>query len=164
VIVRPAVDADRQTIARIHAASWADSYREVIAPDFLADLDARMAQRWTEAAFAAGDLLLLAERDGEPLGFIYVRDGEPAFINVLHVLPGQRSNGIGARLMRAAARRLLAQGRKGACLDVLTTNHRAIALYQRLGGVPGAVKDKEVGGRMLPNLRIAFPDLTSLAG
>ena len=45
---------------------------------------------------------------------------------------------------------------------MLTTNVRAIAFYRRLGGVAGGVKDKPVGGRMLPNLRIDFPDLGTI--
>jgi hypothetical protein len=64
--------------------------------------------------------------------------------------------------MADAARRMEARGRDSAWLDVIDTNHRAIALYQRLGGVPGAVKEKLVGDRMVPNLRIDFPDLTPI--
>jgi len=161
VTIRPAGDADRQAIAKLHAASWRDSYADVIAPDYLAAVDANMTRHWSGLALGAGDLLLLAEAD-EPVGFILAWDGEPAWVNTLHVLPQHRSAGIGLALMAEAARRFRARGRSSLYLDVLTTNTRAIAFYRRLGGVPGAVKDKLVGGRMLPNLRIDFPDLGTI--
>lgn len=156
--LRPALETERQAVAAIHAASWRESYRDLIDPGYFADLDRRMARRWGEMAIGADDLLLVAETD-RIVGFLFARGGDPVFVNSLHVLPGLRSRGIGARLMADSARRFRDAGRAGAYLDVLTTNQRAIALYRRLGGIPGAVKEKEVGGLMLPNLRIDFPDL-----
>ena len=159
--LRPACDTERQAVAAVHAASWIDSYSALIDPAYLADIDARMAQRWCDLSVGPHDLLLVAETDCIA-GFVFVRGGDPAFVNSLHVLPDLRAMGLGTRLMAEAARRLQEAGTTAACLDVLTTNHRAIALYRRLGGVPGAVKDKEVGGKMLANLRIDFPDLESI--
>ena len=148
-------------VAAIHAASWRESYRDLIDPAYLADIDRRMADRWSEVEIGADDLLLVAEED-RIVGFLFARAGEPAFINSLHVLPGLRSQGIGARLMADAAQRFRNAGSTAAYLDVLTSNSRAIALYRRLGGTLGGVKDKEVGGRRLPNLRIEFPDLETI--
>jgi ribosomal protein S18 acetylase RimI-like enzyme len=161
VNIRPAGDTDRQAIAALHAASWRASYANVIAPDYLAAIDANMARHWAELLLGERDILLLAEDPG-PVGFILAWDGEPGWVNTLHVLPQHRSGGVGAALMAAAARQLRGQGRRALYLDVLTTNTRAIAFYRRLGGVPGAVKDKMVGGLMLPNLRIDFPDLGTI--
>ena len=161
--IRSATDADCETIARIHAASWADSYRAYIAPGYYAELDARLAQHWSKLELGREDILLLAESE-LPLGFILVRDGDPAFINTLHVLPTRRSGGAGARLMCEAARRLQDRGRNAAYLDVIADNHRAIAFYRKLGGVPGAVKAKPVGDASVPNLRIDFPDVGTIIG
>lgn len=164
MIIRPAGPDDRQAIANLHATSWRDSYADVISADYLAAIDDHMASHWSELKLGQLDLLLLAEIEGAPVGFILAWDGEPAWVNTLHVRPERRSCGIGAGLMAEVARRLRAQGRTGMYLDVLTTNHRAIALYKRLGGIPGGVKDKLVGGNMLPNLRIDFPDLGAIIG
>lgn len=163
MIIRPAVDKDRQAISAIHAASWLDSYRDYLSPLYLGEIDERLGAHWAQLELGRHDLLLLAEDDAA-LGFILARDGEPCFINTLHVQPGRRSGGVGAALMVEAAGRMLAQGRGSAWLDVIDTNHRAIAFYQRLGGVPGPVKEKLVGDTMVPNLRIDFPDLAAIIG
>ncbi|WAT18214.1 GNAT family N-acetyltransferase [Aurantiacibacter sp. MUD11] len=160
--IRRAVDADRTAIAELHAASWLDSYRELLSEEFLGEIHQRLGAHWAQVEIGEQDLLLLAEEQGEAVGFLFARDGEPVFINTLHVRPGHRSGGVGAQLMATAARHFREQGRQGAYLDVLTTNARAIAFYQRLGGIPGGVKEKLVGGSMLPNLRIDFPDLATI--
>ena len=160
--LRPAVDSDRPAIARVHAASWLDSYRAYLSADYLETIHDRLGAHWDGLVLGEHDLLLLAEEQGETLGFILAWDGEPFWINTLHVLPARRSGSIGAQLMAEAARRMQAQGRTSAWLDVIDTNHRAIAFYRRLGGVPGTVKEKLVGDRMVPNLRIDFPDLAPI--
>lgn len=159
LILRPAVAGDRQAIVAIHAASWLDSYRPYLSADYLATTDDRLGAHWAGLALGEHDLLLLAEADGEPTGFLLAWDGEPFWINTLHTMPGRRSRGVGTRLMVAAAAHFRDQGRTAAWLDVIESNHRAIAFYRRLGGVPGTVKSKLVGDRMVPNLRIDFPDL-----
>ena len=122
----------------------------------------RLGAHWAGLVLGAHDLLLLAEDEGEPVGFLLAWDGEPFWINTLHTTPARRSGGVGAALMAAAARHFREQGRTCAYLDVIESNHRAIAFYRRLGGVPGAVKAKLVGDCMVPNLRIDFPDLATI--
>lgn len=160
--IRRAGQGEHEAIARLHAASWRDSYRQYIAPDFYADLDARLAAHWQALALGPDDLLLVAERAGEPAGFVLAWDGDPFWINTLHTVPAARSHGIGGALMAEAARHFAARGRTSAWLDVIETNHRAIAFYERLGGVRGPVKAKPVGGAMVANLRIDFPDLAPM--
>lgn len=162
MIIRPAVEADRAVIAGIHAASWLDSYRDYVSAEYLDAIHDRLGAHWAQLELGEHDLLLLAEEAGEPLGFILAWDAEPFWINTLHVLPRLRSGGVGAQLMAEAARRMQARGRTSAYLDVIDTNTRAIAFYQRLGGEPGAVKEKLVGDRMVPNLRIDFADLAPI--
>ncbi len=157
--LRPAVAADRAVLAGIHAASWLDSYRPYLSAAYLATIHDRLGAHWAQLELGEHDLLLLAVEGDEPLGFILAWDGEPFWINTLHVVPGRRSGGVGAALMAEAARRMQERGRTSAWLDVIDTNTRAIAFYQQLGGVPGAVKEKLVGDTMVPNLRINFPVL-----
>lgn len=160
--LRPAVAADRSAIAALHAASWLDAYRPYLSTEYLATIHDRLGAHWQGLALGESDLLLVAEDDERLIGFILAWDGDPFWINTLHVLPARRSGGVGARLMAEAARRMQARGRASAYLDVIDSNTRAIAFYQRLGGVAGAVKAKLVGDTMVPNLRIDFADLEAI--
>ena len=72
------------------------------------------AQIWAEAT---------AARDGH--------DQVPAYIGVRHLLWGQ---GTGEKLLLEAGRRLKAAGYASVELSVYADDHRATALYQRLGG------------------------------
>jgi len=90
--------------------------------------------------------VLIAEQDGEPVGFVasYVRPRNPirelelrprrqGFIMDLYVVPEARGRGVGTALLRAARRRLVRAGCTHLWLDVFVPNRRAHALYRRLG-------------------------------
>jgi ribosomal protein S18 acetylase RimI-like enzyme len=93
------------------------------------------------------------------LGFAATWDGEPAYVDNLHVAAKARSGGIGRRLLAETARHFLAMGRSGALLHVVAANRRARALYLSLGGQPAGVEDKDLYGTSVPNERIIWRDL-----
>lgn len=161
--IRRAADADRAGIARLHCASWQDTYRAVL-PDSLLDdaLPAIMAERWAEQAIGPSDSVLVAEEGGALLGFAATWDGEPVYIDNLHVAAAARSRGIGRLLLAETARHFHAIGRKAALLHVVATNSRARHLYLALGGRPGGIEDKDLCGTFVPNERILWPDLRLL--
>lgn len=64
---------------------------------------------------------------------LLARRGERAWIGGMGVTPAARRQGIGRALMHAALERARALGSREAWLEVLTTNARAIALYEDLG-------------------------------
>ena len=163
--VRRAADRDRAAIASLHAASWADTYRSIL-PDALLDekLPAIMAARWAAQVIAPADAVLVAEDEaGALLGFGASWDGEPVYIDNLHVAAAARSRGIGRRLLGETARHFLALGRKSALLHVVAANARARSLYLALGGRPDGVEDKNLYGTPVPNERIVWDELTTLA-
>jgi ribosomal protein S18 acetylase RimI-like enzyme len=84
-----------------------------------------------EAGTAAGYAFLASYWSNE-LG------GEVCTIDELYVVPGQRSRGHGTAMMRSVMRgEPLWPGRPVALeLEVSPSNHRALALYARLGFVP----------------------------
>jgi ribosomal protein S18 acetylase RimI-like enzyme len=163
MIIRRAAEADRPAIARIHAASWRDTYRGIL-PDTLLDdrLPAIMSDRWANQPIRPSDAVLVAEDAGAILGFAATWDGNPAYIDNLHVAAGARSRGIGRRLLDETARHFLAIGRKGALLHVVAVNRRARDLYLALGGRPDGIEDKDLYGTLVPNERILWDDLCLL--
>jgi len=162
--IRRAADSDRPGIARLHTASWQDSYRAIL-PDRLLDdeLPAIMAARWAGQEICPRDAVLVAEDErGELLGFAASWDREPVYVDNLHVAAAARSGGIGRKLLGETARHFLEIGREGALLHVIAANHRARAFYLALGGQPDGIEEKNLYGVLVPNERIVWPDLRVL--
>ena len=99
----------------------------------------------------------------EIIGFIAVWVRPDPYIDNLHVRPGLRSKGIGRRLMAAAAERLMAAGHATAYLWVVAGNDRAIAFYERLGGVRTGQEMQPLFGNDVLNYRIEWADLSEIA-
>jgi len=161
--IRRAADADRPIIARIHAASWADTYRGIL-PDSLLDetLPGIMAERWANQPIGEADAVLVAEDDGNILGFAATWHGDPVYIDNLHVAADARSRGIGRLLLAETARHFLAIGANRALLHVVAANRRARHLYLALGGRPAGVEDKDLYGTLVANERILWNNLEVL--
>jgi ribosomal protein S18 acetylase RimI-like enzyme len=158
--VRRAADDDRPAIAQIHAASWRDTYRGIL-PDSLLDdrLQAIMSDRWATQPIGPSDAVLVAEDEGNILGFAATWHGDPAYIDNLHVAAEARSRGVGRLLLAETARHFMAIGSRRALLHVVAANHRARALYLALGGRPAGVEDKDLYGTLVANERIEWDDL-----
>jgi ribosomal protein S18 acetylase RimI-like enzyme len=161
--IRRAADADRPAIARLHAASWADTYRGIL-PDSLLDdrLPATMADRWASQQIGPSDAVLVAEDEGNIIGFAATWHGDPVYIDNLHVAAEARSRGIGRLLLAETARHFLAIGSKRALLHVVAANRRARHLYFALGGRPTGVEDKDLYGTSVANERIEWSSLEVL--
>ena len=81
--------------------------------------------------------MLVAENGTKLLGFIAIWAGSRrSYIDNLHVDPRQRSLGIGEKLIREAARRLVRTGQRQAYLWAFVANQAALRFYARLGGKP----------------------------
>jgi ribosomal protein S18 acetylase RimI-like enzyme len=104
-----------------------------------------------------GDVLLVAEdQPGRPVGLAYGRaagDDDPAptaEVRALYVAPTCRRQGIGAALLRAAARELNALGLSTIRLEVLSANLPARAFYEQLGGREIGQGTFDEDGHLLP--------------
>jgi len=144
--IRPAVNADCQTIARIQVDSYRSAYAPILPAAYLAQFSyAEQAQDWRDLLAAPGDQVLLVaqvERAGGPLlvGYALGRpraeglpgcDGE---LVALHVAAAWKRRGAGRALTRAMAQHLRGLGCRGLGLWVLADNLPARAFYQHLGG------------------------------
>jgi ribosomal protein S18 acetylase RimI-like enzyme len=153
------------------AASWAIAYDHILRADWLAqDLAADRLSVWTER-FAAPDpamrVLLADDHDGLA-GFACIfLAADPhwgSHVDNLHVRPGLKGQGLGRRLLGAAARLALNEA-PGAGLDlhVFAANTAARGFYARVGGQEGPL-DKEIApdGSRQAYCRVWWPDPTIL--
>jgi GNAT superfamily N-acetyltransferase len=168
--IRRARPDDAAAIGAVHVAAWQDSYPGILSAGYLAQLSApRLAAGYlrTMLTRAGGDAIFVAcTLNGEVVGFASagrarrsgLAEGE---VETLYLLPDWRDQGIGRRLMRAAAAHLSAIGCHSAMLWVLSDNN-AGWFYRRLGGRPVAREGIRVGGRNVEQTAVVWDPITLL--
>jgi GNAT superfamily N-acetyltransferase len=103
----------------------------------------RRRREYEEWLASPDAFVLLAERDGEQVGYamVHVREGSPTWpmserageLETLSVLPGERGSGTGTALLEAVRKELEALGITEVSLHAITTNSDAIRFYERHG-------------------------------
>lgn len=117
--LRPMIDADLDQVIALDSASH-------LTP-------------WTEANFrdalTAGNLCIVAERDGRIVGcaILQLIAGGDADLLTFAVMPASRRGGIGRALLRAAIASGFASGITAIFLEVRESNAAAIELYRDSG-------------------------------
>jgi GNAT superfamily N-acetyltransferase len=176
-LVRLATRGDAETIARIHVASWRESYAGLMPTETLANLDvAGRARRWREifAAARASDAVFLLEYPGEgPAGFAscgaqridrLASLGYSGEFEALYILRRSQRRGGGRALMRAMARHLLGQGWNAASVWVFRDNPPARRFYEALGGVETGIEGTWTTlGLTLPDMSYGWREMERLA-
>jgi [ribosomal protein S5]-alanine N-acetyltransferase len=141
VTVRDALPSDAEAIARVARASWAETYRDIFEPAFIAEfLEANyqpgsLAEQAERAAGLPDRHFLVAERDGEVIAFAQFGEGSrgPELFRI-YADPPHYGTGAGSALLAELHRRL--EGRTDAyVLEVHSQNERGRAFYDRNGFV-----------------------------
>jgi len=160
---------DADIIAHMHATSWKDAYRNILPTEYLEDnLEAERQLHWNKkmAELAGNDLVLIMEENQTPVGFISVwevHDGDyDAFVDNLHVLPGEKGKGKGAALIAAAAEKLIHINKRSFYLWVLDQNVPAWKFYERIGGTAKEKSLFEIRGKKIPETKFVWTDLVAL--
>ena len=120
--LRPATEADREFLFRLHCAAMEESV------EALWGWDEQVQRQIFDERFDRTRFQVI-QVDGEDAGVLDVeeRDDE-IFLKLIELLPANQGQGIGTSIIRSL------QGRgKPVALRVLTANPRAAALYRRLG-------------------------------
>lgn len=124
------VGQDEQPWLQVNAAAFADHPEQSAMT--LADLRARQAEPWFDPKG-----FLLAERDGELLGFHWtkVHAGPPPVgeVYVLGVAPAAQGTGLGSALFAAGLQLLADRGLSEFMLYVDDDNRGALTMYERAG-------------------------------
>lgn len=153
--VRPAALTDAPDIARIHVASWLETYGEILPQEMLATLS--VAQRtitWEQILQDPrkhdDSSVHLIEVGGTMAGFgacgaqrnpNLLARGYDAEISSIYILQLYQRRGMGLTLMRAMTNDLLTRGFKGVALWVLSKNVAARRFYACLAGEVVAEKE-----------------------
>jgi mycothiol synthase len=90
--------------------------------------------QWTLLATRGGECVDFVEVPTEDVGFVAGgEDGGDAWIYQVGVVPSARGAGLGAGLVSESLRRMRADGKESAVLDVNLNNPGAARVYERLG-------------------------------
>jgi RimJ/RimL family protein N-acetyltransferase len=157
---------DLPEVARIHVAAWKQAYIGQVPQAHLDKLDvAGRLRRWQEQ-FPNRELsgLLIASLNNTAAGFICFGRGRDqdrqdwGETYAIYVLEGYWGSGVGYRLHKGACAELKNDGFLRVYLWVFDTNHRAIAAYQRWGGMleRDRLKDHVIGGQPVTEVSISF--------
>lgn len=133
-----------------HDAEVSERAREVVPFRQAADSWRRRRREFQEHMTAGEAWLLIAERDGMPVGFALFRIGEGdwgfqtddriAELEALSVEPELRRWGIGSLLMEEVERRLAEMGVDYIGLALVAGNADALRFYERWGMAPSHVR------------------------
>lgn len=116
--IEPVTDQNFTQAAKVYTAAWKESHREVCTSEFLEKRDCAGYLRK-----AMEGLHLISE--GEPVG-VFRLNGE--LLSDLYIRPDKTGQGYGTACIRHAMEQC-----EMLRLTVLSSNYRAIHLYQKLG-------------------------------
>lgn len=173
VKIRRAVPEDAAEIAGINYETWLATY-----PKILPDVSEEMVKerwkikgglpckterfRWKISGQNEGYAVFAAEKDQKLLGYaIAAKDDDYRIIKSLYVSPEAQGQGVGSKLFNEALKWLEADEYE-VILHVVTANHRAIALYERLGFKKGRdvithVSKAFANGTIMPKIEMIRP-------
>ena len=126
VALRPATPADSEFCYQLHKAAMGDYITAIWG------WDEQVQREFHTRAFNTGRWQIITDDEAD-IGMINV-EYRPAEIYLarIEIHPDYQGHGIGTRLISALIHEA-GQSGQDLVLDVLTVNHRAQALYQRLG-------------------------------
>jgi GNAT superfamily N-acetyltransferase len=155
--VRLANSFDALSISRVHIDTWHTTYRGIVPDDFLArmsyEMNARIwVQRLDNPDTEGGEVVFVCENEGNQIvGFAA---GGPERSRIcrhmgelygIYVLEAFQRKGVGRRLVRATAERLL-QNDMDSMLIWTLKDAPSCQFYEILGGKIVATKQIDIGG------------------
>jgi diamine N-acetyltransferase len=150
VRVRAARPEEVEALLGIQQAASVAAFRHIFPPARYPFPARPVRERWRAALGTAEGRVLVAERDGLPVGVVQVA---PKRLDGLFVLPSAWGSGVADRLHDAAVQALRGWGCDCCRLSVLEENHRARRFYERRGW--------RLDGR---RMRTPFPPHPSMVG
>ncbi|MCK9684316.1 GNAT family N-acetyltransferase [Scleromatobacter humisilvae] len=158
-LIRPATVDDVDTLCRLGAATFRETYRPISDPREVDDYaDEHFTRARIEAWLHRTDArTLLASLADAPVGYAHVRraavpdcvaDPEAVELSRLYLLGSAQGVGLGSALMAEAIAQIAALGARTAWLGAYDRNVKALAFYARHGFVQAGTHAFEFGGRI----------------
>jgi ribosomal protein S18 acetylase RimI-like enzyme len=170
-LVFPPGPSDAEALAKVHVASWRETYVGLLPDAYLARMSVEAHARrwlWLLTRPAPQDVTLAADGPDGLVGYVSGgpsrrrRPGE-AEVHTLYVLRRAQGSGLGRALLQGAARVLADQGFKSLAISVLRDNLSARGFYERLGGIAEASRpERGPAGGVLHEVYYVWPDITAL--
>ena len=140
VSIRRARLDDAREIARVQVDTWRTTYPGIVTQAYLDGLSYPEREgRWQQILATATEFIFVAEScEGQVVGFASggPKRGETVYtgeLNAIYLLERYQRQGIGHRLVAAAARELLQRGMRSMIVYVFAANP-AREFYEALGG------------------------------
>jgi ribosomal protein S18 acetylase RimI-like enzyme len=149
--IRAATDDDIEDIRRIAERSWELDYPDILTRETIeAGFDEWYAPEGIAAEVAsARSLVLVADRDGEVVGFVHAARSastDEGYILRLYVDPDHRRENVGHELLERACVDLTDQGVERINAMVLAENDPGNSFYERFGFELDDESETTIGG------------------
>ncbi|TDQ17648.1 acetyltransferase (GNAT) family protein [Algoriphagus boseongensis] len=136
--LKTAVLEDLVKVQSIAHRTWPSTFANILSPEQIKYmLDWMYNLKMLESQFEKGHIFLLAEEDGNELGFagfeLNYAERPKAKLHKIYLLPEAQGKGVGKALILELAERSRNSGQKSLLLNVNKYNQKAIEFYQRLG-------------------------------
>lgn len=169
--IRPALEQDIPSLAKVHVESWRTTYRGIVADSFLANLSYQKHEERHRRYIAQSQVVyFLAElTEAGVVGFLSggpERSGDAQFsseLYAIYLLAEHQRRGIGAQLVREWACSIISAGKSSGLVWVLADNAPARRFYERLGGQPMREEILEIGGQPLKEIAYGWKDLSLIS-
>lgn len=156
-LIREAKVEDANGIARVHVDSWIETYTGIVPDSYLSTLSKEKRQEMWESIISSNkskEYTFVAESNGEILGFVNggeAREKEHGFegeLCAIYLLKRHQGKKIGKAMFQKLSDSLKSDSMKNMYLWVLRDNS-TVNFYKGMGGVKGAEKVDEIGGKEL---------------
>lgn len=150
-VIRKNELCDQGQMARIKVDGWKNAYDKIIAFKYLNSLDyAAQKERYIRSFDEYKDLVLVADRDGEILGYSCFKYSDKcgkydSELISLYIKKGETGKGIGSNLLIETAKELYSNGMHNMIVWCLADNQRAIEFYTKHGGITVDYKKAKIG-------------------
>ena len=168
MVIRAAETKDLENIADLYVRNHKSTYRGLLSDDYLDALTTASARaKWEEKMSAKDARLLVAEREGEFLGFAAVMPDpeleQTLYLESLHVAESARGKGVGTALIRACAQLAEKDGFQKMSVCIVRGNHSAGDLYRRLGAEHHSFFEDDFGGTVSSSEKLVWSRLPTEA-